>query len=261
MLTVKPFATEKVTLTLPTEVLTEYRALAAQRFSTLSEYLQRMVIDHRPSNSDNRVFEGRPATVPAKLSSVPSIAAEIENTPTTKSGYKGVVAYGKKWAAVAYYDNKRHRLGVYATPEDAAKAYDTAMIIKNGGNPGAAVNFQNPTEQARYEEQAREKYFVDKLASGQQLTPEEWKAFEKLPSSAPTPSAVMGVMTSSSTTPAAPVVPYNGPKRLYAIEDEPVVFNDPEPVVPNLDAVVRTLRVGTPMIRPSSPDIEPKDQK
>lgn len=42
------------------------------------------------------------------------------------SGYKGVTRRGKRWLARIYYDEQTVRLGLFATVEDAALAYDCA---------------------------------------------------------------------------------------------------------------------------------------
>jgi hypothetical protein len=55
----------------------------------------------------------------------PSVGAQnVElSVAATKSGFKGVYAYGKKWAAMARVNGKRQRIGVASTPEEAAALY------------------------------------------------------------------------------------------------------------------------------------------
>jgi AP2 domain/HNH endonuclease len=45
---------------------------------------------------------------------------------TNTSGYKGAYRYKKKWAAHISVDGRTLYLGYYATPEEAANAYDNA---------------------------------------------------------------------------------------------------------------------------------------
>jgi hypothetical protein len=54
-------------------------------------------------------------------------AAELDPqqpNPRSASGYYGVYANKKRWAAQIYYDGKKHCLGTFDTKQEAALAYD-----------------------------------------------------------------------------------------------------------------------------------------
>lgn len=48
------------------------------------------------------------------------------------SGFKGVTKNTQGWIARIQYDGRQRNLGTYATPEDAAKAYDRAAAVLFG---------------------------------------------------------------------------------------------------------------------------------
>lgn len=58
-------------------------------------------------------------------------------------GYKGVSPYRGKWQATIRLDGKLKWLGSFATPEEAARAYDDA-VLENRGRTGV-LNFPQRT--------------------------------------------------------------------------------------------------------------------
>jgi len=59
--------------------------------------------------------------------------------PANRAGFRGVVAVGKKWRAQIRRDGARVYLGLYETPEDAARTYDRAAREAHG--EFATLNF------------------------------------------------------------------------------------------------------------------------
>lgn len=139
----------------------------------------------------------------------PSQPSEIVESGSAR--FKGVQPYGKRFAAWIWdRERKRNvRLGVFNTPEEAARAYDIAAHAKYG----ASANFPDDRDQLV----AAAQPFLDKLAAGG-LTDEEWGVW----SGAPRPP-----------TPQEPPLPYSEPDR--------------PPVPPPDDPSRAPLVVGTPI--------------
>jgi len=155
------------------------------------------------------VADIQPATKPSN--GKPSNASTATQTAlaAVKSGYKGVHAYGKLWAAVLYTDGGRHRLGTFRTAEEAARAYDAALVARAGGDPNAAVNFPTATDEALAEATP----FIEKLATGS-LDDKEWVRW----GATPLPSAALPVKRPQNEEPdRTPLVRESSqpPKMLY----------------------------------------------
>jgi hypothetical protein len=95
-------------------------------------------VDHRNRDRlDNRRMNLRYATHAQNSAN----RARLSNNT---SGFKGVHALGGKWCARAGAGGARKYLGWFDTPEDAARAYDAAMLEAHG--EFAVLNF--PAEHA-----------------------------------------------------------------------------------------------------------------
>lgn len=100
-------------------------------------------IDHINRNGlDNRRSNLRIATRSQQR------ANQLKRTHHTT--YKGIFAWGNKWAARISYDNKKYHLGVFDFQEDAAKAYDEAARRLHG--QFARLNFPLPGEHSALHE-------------------------------------------------------------------------------------------------------------
>lgn len=111
-------------------------------------------------------------------------APEAKSSTRRKSGYKGVYAYGKRWAAVLSHQGSQQRLGVCDSPDEAARLYDAALVARAGGDPAAAVNFQPGHDDA-----ATEAPYIRKLSHGEALSDIEWATWAHAsgPSAGPAP--------------------------------------------------------------------------
>jgi hypothetical protein len=65
-------------------------------------------------------------------------------------------------------------LGVWDTPEEAARAYDTHLVASMGGDPNAAVNFPTPLDALRDSSAP----FVERFAAGP-LNDIEWGMWQR----------------------------------------------------------------------------------
>ncbi len=66
--------------------------------------------------------------------------------PPRNGGFKGIHACGRKWQATIKADGVTSHLGTFPSPEDAARAYDSAALAAWGRD--CYLNFGNELEQA-----------------------------------------------------------------------------------------------------------------
>lgn len=185
----------KITLSLPKPVLAWLQEAADQRYVTSNEYIRGLIVDLYVAS------QGAHARSYGTVSADSAPNTTAHNTPKlpgTRSGYKGVYPYGKRWAAVVSLDGKQERVAVCDTPEEAARVYDKVLMERAGGDPRAAVN--------AVVERGRTALVVDapyiaKLQHGEPLTDVELAAWKR--ASASVPSAP------SSTLPVTAGTPFN----------------------------------------------------
>lgn len=216
----RPWKDSKLVIKLPEDILAEYVDDATQLYTSKQDLIRQVLIElKRP----------RPGGVLATVAS-PSATSAASTPPVerpTRSGYKGVYAYGKRWEAVTYVNRKRTRLGVYDTPEAAAHAYDAHLIGQAGGDQNAAVNFPGPADEAA----ATNAPFIEQFASGRQLSDIEWKQWQQQAPNSSAPDAPLSVRPTGSGPPIDASTPLieRPAKSLYRREPEvPTPRPDPE---------------------------------
>jgi hypothetical protein len=152
---------------LPNSVVKHYRECAQKLDMSISEYLVLKLAHDCFVDVTVQMPPKRPGNGSAVYASTGNAAA--------RSGYKGVYAYGKRWAAVVFNNGVRQRLGVWSTPEEAARAYDAHLVTSMGGDPNAAVNFPTDLDQLR----SASTPFVERFATGVPLNDIEWGAWQR----------------------------------------------------------------------------------
>jgi Arc/MetJ-type ribon-helix-helix transcriptional regulator len=188
----------KITVSLPRPVQTWLREMADQRFLSTSEYLRDVIVQLYVAAQQGP--ERKPGAILSSSTPIAQRHKTAEPRPTV-SGFKGVYSYGRRWAAVISANGGQQRLGTFDTPEDAARAYDAALIARAGGDVTAATNFTS--EQERKDKAANAPYLA-KLVRHEQLTDIEYAQWRK---------ATEGGVPSDdrSSRPTVPPVP---PKQL-----------------------------------------------
>lgn len=96
------------------KIIRMHRVISKCAEGEVTDHINHDTLDNRSSNL--RVCKQRENTLNRKLSRA------------NKSGYRGVLAYKKKWAASIGVSSKRIHLGYHDTAEQAARAYDTAAL-------------------------------------------------------------------------------------------------------------------------------------
>jgi hypothetical protein len=204
---------------LPKSVLAYYQACADKLNMSVAEYIALKLMSECFAELTGRTFEGRASAVTFGTTS-----------KGTKSGYKGVYTYGKRWQAAISEGGKQQRLGVFDTPEEAAHAYDAALIARAGGDKLAAVNFPTENDQLRDVVEP----FIEKFATGD-ITDIEWGTWQKA-------TRDLAVPQVSGPLPVLP--PQNG---------------KPDPRAPLIDRPATTLYRRPPEEPPPAPETPPKE--
>jgi len=195
-------------ISLPDDILAEYGDDASHLYTGVAEYLRQYLIASKRG----------PQTVAAG----PTVT---QGPRASRSGYKGVYAYGKRWEAVAYVGGRRQRLGVYDTAEAAARAYD-AYLIAQTGDPNAAVNFPGPGDTAAQTNAP----FIEQFASGRQLNDIEWKQWQQQQPAATVLDAPLSVRPEGPSIDASTPLIDRPSKTLYRRESTPTPMRlDPDP--------------------------------
>jgi len=213
----RPWKETKLVISLPDDILSEYADDATRIYTSTAEFLRQLLIARKRTPQPIET----PSAVPTA-----SVASAARGS---RSGYKGVYAYGKRWEAVAFVNKRRYRLSVHESAEDAARAYDQHLIAQAGGDPSAAVNF--PPNVANAPAPDPNTGFVEQLASTGKLSDVQWKQWQSNPVSA----------TAQLVGPPLPVIP-DGPrpdastplidrpaKQLYRRDSTPVMIAPPSP--------------------------------
>jgi hypothetical protein len=213
--------TAKITLSLPKPVLTWLQESATQRYVSSNEYLRALIVDlYVASQGIHARSSGSPEAAPSPKSTGHNNA----NFHKTRSGFKGVYPYGRRWAAVISYGGKQERIAVCDTPEEAARAYDQALVERAGGDPRAAVNAVTEKGRAAL---LVDQPFIEKLARGEHLTDVEMASWKRQTGTVPPAPSTLPV---TMTTPSAsePMVP---PVRRQLRRSSGAIDRPPDPDV------------------------------
>jgi len=206
----RPWKESKLVISLPDDILAEYVDEATQLYTSKQDLIRQILIDRKRR---------------------PQLDVEAPTAPqsarSTRSGFKGVYAYGKRWEAVAYVNRRRTRLGVFDTPEGAARAYDLHVISNAGGDPNAAVNFPGPADIAA---QTNAPY-IEQFASGGRLSDLDWQRWQQQAPAAAAVDAPLSVRPEGAGPPIDATTPLidRPAKSLYRREPTPTPRPDPEP--------------------------------
>ena len=192
----------RVSINLPEPVMQWLTAQAAAQFLDLPDHVRTLLVQlYRDAQDAPAVVgdvgrrlpaasapvagralmrSGGPQPVPAQPTPTSAVAPVLDNAEpvktgnsATRSGYRGVYPYGKRWAAVVSVNRKQVRLGTYDSPVDAAKAYDLAVKATGGETGHRQLNFGEPTIPDVLQP------YIDRLARGEAFSRAEFAEFER----------------------------------------------------------------------------------
>jgi hypothetical protein len=124
-----------------------YRAMTSKRVNgkTVNTLLHRLILGLNEGDSIVDHKNGNP--LDCRRGNI-RLATFSQNTQNSRkrnaSPYRGTYRHGKKWQALIMCHKRARYLGVFATPEEAAHAYDTAARELFG--EFACVNFPHDGE-------------------------------------------------------------------------------------------------------------------
>lgn len=200
--------TAKITVSLPKPILTWLQDEARKQFVSTPEQIRMFIVEMYNQAQSNE----SPGFGPNKHGSPPAAGSLNHLKTPTQSGFKGVYPYSnKRWQAVVNHQGRRTRVGVYDSPEEAARAYDNAMVANAGGDLHAATNAVAAKQQ---EAALIDAPFVTKLQRGEKLTDVEMAAWRRATNTVTAASSTLPVTSTSSTaTPDEQAAPMVNPIR------------------------------------------------
>lgn len=196
----------KIVISLPDDIVAEYSDDAARLYTGLAEYLRQYLIAGKRG--------------PQTVATAPTVT---QGPRASRSGYKGVYAYGKRWEAVIYVGGKRQRIAVFDTAEAAARAYDSYLIGQANGDPNAAVNFPGPADALA----ATSAPFIEQFASGRKLTDIEWKQWQQQQATGAALDAPLSVRPDGPPIDASTPLIDRPAKSLYRRDSAPTLSAPP----------------------------------
>lgn len=103
---------------------------AVTRVGRKNVYMHRMLLSTRDNEKVDHINHNTLDNRKTNIRIVNDQQSMSNRRAYSKSGYKGVRKRGKKWEAFVTYNKKQQYLGVFESPEDAAKAYDKEALDK-----------------------------------------------------------------------------------------------------------------------------------
>lgn len=167
-----------VKIRLPLEVYQEFARESARIFKPIVEHVRDMLIAkwlERSSEKHSTPHDKRRQNV-TDLPPLESKNPGQKRFKPPRSGFRGVYAYGRRWAAWLIHNGERTRVGVANTPEEAARLYDLAANAAIG--PGAILNFPEPATGSSTTLEQINDAWIARLATGP-ISPDEMRQWER----------------------------------------------------------------------------------